>query len=362
MDRGNIRINFIGDILLHSRYSRIAEERGADFAFAKCAELLRDADLRFGNLECVLSNKGVPDPEKGCLRGDPRYIAALRKTGIDILCLANNHAFDFGADALEDMVHAAKEAGIRVVGGGRNLAESRRCLVVTIKGIKVGFLAYSARDNGGRNYAAEGVAGIAPLDADAVLEDITRNKDSVHHLILSLHWGIEYSPYPTPDQVSMGRRFIDAGASLVVGHHPRILQGHENYKNGAILYSIGNICHSDLHLPTPNRTYKSVLKLCEREGAIYRVAFSMDRIESIDIVPLWLNDAGQPEPATDIRAAAILNKITKRSDVLKKTDFADYWESMLVRKRVAAPFRIWWKSGSLADKVKNLRLSQIQTL
>ena len=362
MDQKSVRINLVGDILLHSRYDRIAEEKGPHFVFAKCGELLGDADLRFGNLECVLSNKGVPNPEKGCLRGDPRYIEALRDAGFGVLSLANNHALDFGTEALVDMACASEEAGIRVVGGGRDLAESRRCPTLDVKGVKLGFLAYSARDNGGYNYAAEGVAGVAPLDLDAVVEDITNYKELVDHLILSLHWGIEYSLYPTPDQVSMGRKFIDAGASLIVGHHPRILQGHESYKHGVILYSIGNLCHSDLHLEGPTRTYKSELKLCEREAAIYRVSVSKERIEKVDIIPLWLNDEGQPEPADDGRAADILKKIAERSEVLTRADFAAYWESMLIKKRVAGPLKVWWESGNLLDKLKNFKLSQIQTL
>jgi poly-gamma-glutamate capsule biosynthesis protein CapA/YwtB (metallophosphatase superfamily) len=362
MDKKVIRVTFVGDILLHSDYDRIAAEKGPFFVFEKCSSLLKSADVTFGNLECVLSGKGVPNPEKGCLRGDGRYIESLGAAGFSVLSLANNHTFDFGLDAYEDMAAHLESAGIRLVGAGRDLEQSRRLNTFCVNGVRVGFLAYSARDNQGYNYASQSRPGVAPLEEEYVLQDIERYKDSVNHLIVSLHWGIEYSPHPTPHQISLAHRIIDAGAHIIVGHHPRILQGYEYYKNGVIFYSVGSFCHSRLHLVGPGKTYTSDLRLCEREVAVIEMQLSPDRIDKITVVPFWLNEHGQPEPCEEAKAEEIMKKIAGRSSILKTPEFEQYWESLIIKKRVWGPILTWWGKDNIWAKIRNFKLSQLYTL
>jgi poly-gamma-glutamate capsule biosynthesis protein CapA/YwtB (metallophosphatase superfamily) len=357
-----IKVNFVGDILLHSRYDGIAAERGPSFVFEKCSSLLKSSDITFGNLECVLSSKGIPNPEKGCLRGDERYIESLKAAGFSVLSLANNHTFDFGLEGYEDMSAHLESVGVRLIGAGRDLEHSRRLLTFCVNGVRVGFLAYSARDTQGHNYASHSRPGVAPLEEEHILQDLKRYKDSVHHLIVSLHWGIEYSPHPTPHQIFLAHRIIDAGARIIVGHHPRILQGYEYYKNGVVFYSVGSFCHSKLHLVGPRKTYISDLRSCERELAIIEMQLSRDHIEKITVVPFWLNEHGQPEPSDAAKAGEIMKKIAGRNGVLKTREFEQYWESLIVKKRVWGPIRTWWGKGNIWAKIRNFKPSQLYTL
>lgn len=357
-----INILFVGDILLHSDYNRLVCEQGPYFIFEKISAVFNEADLRCGNLECVLSEKGAPLPGKGCLAGDKRYIDSLCRLGFNVVSLANNHTFDYGADAYEDMRINLEKVGIRTVGAGENLQESRKLLRFSIRDISFGFLAYSSRDNNGRSYATEASFGVAPLEEEYLIEDIKKYARDVDHLVISLHWGIEHSPYPTPEQVSLARRAVDAGARIIFGNHPQILQGIESYKDGIIMYSLGNFCHTDYYWEGPEKTYQFKIKPVDRESVMVMVKASKDRIEDINIIPIWINEHGQPEVCKDEKLADISKKLSDRSEKIRQPDFVDYWNDIIIKKRVESPFRIWWDNGGLLYKIKNFKPSQIKTL
>lgn len=362
MSKDGIRVQFVGDILLHSDYNRIAQEKGATFVFEKVAPLLKNADLRFANLECVLSSQGTSTPGKGCLRGDEKYVGGIAEAGFNILSVANNHAFDFGIEAFRDMAARFEERGVQLVGAGESRAESSRLAKADCKGISFGFLAFSSRDNGGNLYADNLASGVAPLDENRVLDQIKVTSEQVNHLIVSLHWGIEYAPCPTPDQVTLARKMVDAGARVIAGHHPRILQGYEHYKDGVIFYSLGSLCHCDFEIVSEERTYSAKLRQCEKELAIFDVSFSSSGIEEVSILPLALNAYGQPDLCNEAQGAELLQKIKERSEILQNDGLEKYWESLLVKKRILGPLHEWWSRGSLLDKIKGFKLSQLQTL
>jgi poly-gamma-glutamate synthesis protein (capsule biosynthesis protein) len=226
----------------------------------------------------------------------------------------------------------------------------------------LGFLAFSARDNGGFHYAGPGEPGVSPLDEELVLERIRLSAPQVDHLVVSLHWGIEYAPCPTPEQVALGRRMVEAGARVVAGHHPRILQGYERYRDGLICYSLGNLCHSDFEIVAADRTYAAKLRPCEKELGIFELSFSRSGIDGLKIVPLRLNERGQPDLCDAAQGAEIMRKLEERSEILAQGRLDKYWEELLVKKRVQGPLQEWWQRGSLLDKLKGFKLSQLQTL
>lgn len=357
-----VKLACVGDIMIHSRYNEMVDREGAGFLFEHTAATLKDADLLFGNVETVLSGGGLPAKGKLCLRGDERYVPELARAGFGVVSVANNHAFDFGVDAFSDMVSRLESQGIEVVGGGLSLDHSRTPRIVEANGLKFGFLAYSARETDGSDYAADGRAGVAPLEEEFILEDVANCREQVDHLIVSLHWGVEYSEYPTPDQLALGRKLVDAGVSVVIGHHPHILQGYERYGAGVILYSLGNFCDADLYWQGEDKAYQSTLKTADRESVIAVLEMGHDGIEKVEFLPLWLNDEGQPEICTDERESQILEKLTRRSETLSRPDFEKYWEQMILDKRVGNAFRIWLNSGSIFDKIRNFKLSWFRTL
>jgi hypothetical protein len=350
------------DLMLHSRYDEIASTCGSDFVFEKVSSVLKQPDILFGNLEAVMSQAGEAVPGKLCLRGTNDYLQALKKHNVGIVSLANNHTFDFGPDAYADMEAQLAILGIATVGAGKNLDDSRQLEVLEKDGIRFGFLAYSSRTTKGSAYADEVSPGVAPLDVDLVVEDIIRHKDEVDHLVVSLHWGVEYAEYPTPDQMQIGHRIIDAGARLIIGHHPHIIQGYEKYKDGVILYSLGNFCDSDLEWQGVDKVYRSNLKIADRESIMAQVRFSQTEILDLEFIPTWLTETGQPEIASAQKKEELQEKFLRRSEVIARPDFQAYWENMILEKRVGTPLKNWLSKGNFWDKVKNFRPSQLLTL
>jgi poly-gamma-glutamate synthesis protein (capsule biosynthesis protein) len=231
---------FAGDIMLSRGVgARMAAKGDWTHPFHQVAETLRSADLTFGNLECPISDAGRERGHLYSFRADPRALEGLLFAGFDVVSLANNHAYDWGPEALLDTIERLGDAGIRAAGAGSNDREAHYPVVVDLDGVRVAFLAYVSIEP---KVAAAGPEkpGVAWLNPERVLSDIRFARQLADIVVVSPHWGIEYAPKPEPWQVELARRMIDAGADLVVGHHPHVVQPVEEYAGGWIAYSLGN--------------------------------------------------------------------------------------------------------------------------
>lgn len=233
-------INAVGDIMLADKRGGIFERSGYDYPFAATAATLRTGDITIGNLEAPIATGGNEFREKRFrFRSDPAAAAAIRKAGFTHLSLANNHMLDFGPAALRETMEALDANGITHTGAGLDLEASRRERIVSVKGVKVALLSYSL------TYPAEFFAttnrpGTAPGYEAFVTSDIRRARSSADYVVVSFHWGVECADTPKPYQKNLAHKAIDAGASVVLGHHPHVLQGIEYYREGIIFYSLGN--------------------------------------------------------------------------------------------------------------------------
>lgn len=356
-----VELHALGDIMLFGRYDQLAETREASRLFDRVTPLWTAADVVVGNLECVLSDLGEPLSGKLCLRGKPEYRPILAQSGITVLSLANNHAFDFGAEAFKDMRDDLEAAGLTTVGAGETLTAARTPRIVERNGLRLGFLAYCHASTRNLSYADHNQSGVAPLELELVYADIAALKDAVDHIILSLHWGLEYSGLPTPEQVQLARSAIDRGARVVIGHHSHMLQGIETYRDGVIAYSLANFIDADVDLEQHGKVYRYQMVDVDRESILLRVKLSPGQVELLEPVPLWLADDGMPEPATGDRRDKILRDLAERSASLAADDLKGAWENRLVEKRVAGPLLHWWRNGNLVDKIRNFRLGQLKT-
>ncbi len=233
-----------GDIMLNRGVEYMIKMKGENdfrFPFYKISNYLNEADILFANLESVISDKGTKVGSIYSFRADPRAMDTLVYGGFDIVSVANNHTFDYGRLAMEDSFSRLEEAGIIYLGGGFNEIEAFSMRVIEKEGIKIGFLGYSQF---GHYRAGADASGIAVVnnesDLERVIKDINKFKDEVDVLIVSFHWGDEYMLLPNYFQKEYGRKIIDAGADLIIGHHPHVIQPVENYNNGWIAYSLGN--------------------------------------------------------------------------------------------------------------------------
>jgi poly-gamma-glutamate synthesis protein (capsule biosynthesis protein) len=234
-----VSIAFVGDILLAETPGKVV--RGGRDPFAPLAAVLDAADVRVGNLECVVATGGTPEPDKPyTFRAHPRTLPLLKRH-FDALALANNHSGDYGPVAFGEMLGLLERHNIGYFGGGRTLAAAHRPLIVERKGLRIALLAYN--EFFPRSFEADfDKPGIAWSEDEQVRYDIGAARSVWHAdlVIPVMHWGWEHEPVASARQRQLARLMIDAGADAVVGGHPHVTQDVEQYQGKPIIYSLGN--------------------------------------------------------------------------------------------------------------------------
>ncbi|RDH83127.1 MAG: capsular biosynthesis protein [endosymbiont of Galathealinum brachiosum] len=239
----SITIVAVGDIMLGGTAQEILMEEGYDYPFKNVKSLFTDTDIAIGNLEGPLTSICNSDMELDktyVFRSPaPKVAPALKKAGFNILNLANNHILDYGVQGMNDTIDALNKHNIYSVGAGENSAAARSGTIIDTANGKLGFLSYSLTFPESF-WATDEKAGVAFGHEKQITADIKRLKKSTDSVIVSFHWGREKITELRPYQPRLGRAAIDAGASIVLGHHPHVLQAIEQYNKGLIIYSLGN--------------------------------------------------------------------------------------------------------------------------
>lgn len=237
----------VGDIMLDRGVEyRINREGKGDFKFPffKIADYLRKADILFGNLESLISDKGRKVGSVNSFRAEPGAMEGLLFSGFDIVSVANNHFLDYTGEAMRDCFQRLKEAGVEYIGGGFNEKEAFALKVKEVKNTKIGFLAYTNLGPQAWRAGKEtiGISWTNKEDLENIKSNIREAKAGLGAdiLVVSFHWGDEYTPNPNYFQTSFAKALIDEGADLIIGHHPHVVQPVEKYKDGWIAYSLGN--------------------------------------------------------------------------------------------------------------------------
>jgi len=283
-----INIFLVGDIMLDRGVEYMINKEGDGnfkFPFLKIVDELNKSDLLFGNLEGPISDRGVKVGSVYSFRFKPEAIKSLIYSGFDVLSLANNHMLDYQRIALEDTMNILEENNIDYIGAGFNKQEAFSLKIRQVKNIKIGFLGYT--NLGPKSWRARelesGIAWINQTDIDKIKEYIKEIKHEIDVLIVSLHAGEEYAKDPNDFQVSFARECIDNGASLVVQHHPHVVEGIEKYNDGWIAYSLGNFVFDQYF---SKETMESIiLKVVVKDKEIKKV-YSQD---------IKINEYYQPE-------------------------------------------------------------------
>ena len=280
-----VKIIFTGDIML----SRLVENRiyvknDFKFPFLKVANFLRGADLTVGNLESPISLKGENMGSKYSFRAEPKTIEGLKFAGFDILSLANNHIWDYGEEAMSDTIYLLNMNGINTVGAGRDEREANRTVVKEIRGEKIAFLSFTNLYP--ESLEAKGErGGISDFDLNKIKEDIKKMKDSgeAEVVIVSLHFGEEYKKDPSDSKKEIARAVVEAGADLVVGHHPHVAQNLEKNNGVWIAYSLGNfVFDQDFSEET-------------MKGKMFEAIIKNGQVISVRDIPIKINEDFQPE-------------------------------------------------------------------
>lgn len=241
-----MQIALLGDVMLGRLVNRHLATANPAYPWGDTLELLREADVRVANLECVLASGGEPEPGKIFhFRSDLKNVDSLLAAGIDVVSLANNHVLDFGADAFREMLPALDGAGILHAGAGPDLDTARRPAVRRVGGTAVGFIAFT--DNQPDWEAGAAAPGIYYVPVDdggergaALLDLVRRTKARVQLLIVSAHWGGNWGSDAPARHQDLARGLIDAGADVVFGHSPHVFRGVGIHRNRPIIYSAGD--------------------------------------------------------------------------------------------------------------------------
>lgn len=230
MDPVDIQFTFVGDCTLGAdqklEYSKSLpayyDSRGPDYFFQNVRQVFEEDDLTIINMEGTLTTSNERKDKTFAFKAPPEYVSILTNSSVELANLANNHSEDYGKQSYEETITTLESADIGTFGHDRTL-------IVDVKGIKVGLM------------------GVTTVEKSSVADEVTSNMDALKSqgaqlIIANFHWGVEGDNYPISWQQELAYIAIDAGADLVIGHHPHVLQGIERYKDKNIVYSLGNFC------------------------------------------------------------------------------------------------------------------------
>jgi poly-gamma-glutamate synthesis protein (capsule biosynthesis protein) len=241
-----------GDVMLSRHVGRLARLHGDPaWPLRGIAAVFRQADIAFVNLESPFLDRG-PLVESGMrFKAEPEMIAGLRLAGVDVVSTANNHARDMGSAGLEFTLEWLSRNGVAAAGTGRTPQEAHAGAILERHGLRFGFLAYTYDQSNGNHSGAD--PRVAVMEIAEMRRDVELLSQRADVIVVSMHAGVEYSAVPNAQQKEFARTAIDAGARLVAGHHPHVVQGWERYRNGVIFYSLGNLVFDQYHRPDTQR-------------------------------------------------------------------------------------------------------------
>lgn len=361
----------VGDVMLGGNVGKVMLKEGWNYPFEHVASVFKEADIIFGNLAAPLTNRQETNPNKPkgypVQKTDPRAIQGLKYAGFNVLSLANNHILDYGNDGLFDTIRLLGEASINYLGAGRNQAEARKPLVLDYNNLKVAFLAYCS------SYpAAKTNPGNAPIRLPLIKRDLKAAREIADIAIVYLHHGLICSDYPVPSHISLCHEIIDSGANLILGDHPHVLQGIENYNEGVIVYSLGNFVIDLIDEGLRRELFEScsLSDIDEfdfnpddertRECMIFKCALSKEGVTEIDIIPVRINDNYQPAILQGIEKESLLARIDKLSSQIKDKSLPiwDVLEKVHAKENVTSFFKgnPWY----LLKKLYKIRLGHLR--
>jgi len=274
-----VKIFACGDTGPVRNLEQLVIEKGPEAILGDVGKILSTGDIVFANLEVPFSKKGAALNKIPVFRINPDAISIIKSAQINIVSLANNHIFDFGLDAFNDTIGLLRTSGIHYFGAGKTDVEAREPAIIQINDVRIGFLGFLEIDSKIKNFPS-GITpdGVVPqMHYENIKKAIKHLRSKVDWVILSLHFGLEYQFYPSPKDVELCRALIDAGADMILGHHPHYPQGLERYKNGLIAYSLGNFIWDQNFAGHTNSSF------------ILEIIIKKQQIQSVRVMPLLLN-------------------------------------------------------------------------
>ncbi len=259
-DENSVTITFAGDILFDPNYSVMAKllQNGGDIGNGIAPDLIgemQSADIMMLNNEFAYSEGGAPTPEKQfTFRAKPEAVSYLTDLGVDIVSLANNHAYDYGEQALLDTLNILKEEGIPYVGAGENEQEASAPVYFIVNDMKIAILSATQierLDNPDTKGATETSPGVFRCwNGEKLMQKVAEAKAESDFVIVYIHWGTENQEETDWAQNKQAPELVEAGADLIIGDHPHILQRIDIIDGVPVIYSLGNFWFNSRQIDT----------------------------------------------------------------------------------------------------------------
>lgn len=303
----SISIAAVGDIMLDRALGYALTHGNVAYPFERVQPFLSSADLTIGNHEASLGTLGIPAEKSYTFQAPPEAAESLHGAGFDILSLANNHALDFGSEALLEGIQLLNDVGIQTVGAGINREAAHTPAKVEIDGLSLAILGYVNVPIEVAGFdtqiwmASDSSPGLAWAHPNIIIQDVARAAQDADIVIVVLHSGYEYVEAPSEPQIAAAHAAIDSGADLVIGHHAHVLQGIEFYSGGVIAYGLGNFAFEIDGDPTTG---------------ILKVWLDQTGVRQIELVPAIIQFGGQPRLAESWEAAEIKQRVYYLSSLL----------------------------------------------
>jgi poly-gamma-glutamate synthesis protein (capsule biosynthesis protein) len=263
-----VTLAFAGDVMFGGNVALLMEQYGGyDQAFAHAAEWLQAPDVAIANLEAPITNRGEAQDNAWVFRTSPEALPALKRSGIDAFSLANNHILDYGLEGLKDTIASLSAHEFRFAGAGMNEKEAFAPAILDVRGVRIALLGFSSVIPDESWIAAASTPGIAAAqDTEAAEAAVAAAAEQTDLVVVMVHWGQDRTPNPNAQQRETARRYIDAGADLVIGTHPQVVQGLERYEGKWIVYSLGSLVSTTN--PDYPETWQSMIlyAACSRNG------------------------------------------------------------------------------------------------
>ncbi len=307
----SITISAAGDVTLggdtnssyQGSFNQEAKNNGFDHFVKNIKDLFKEDDLTMVNLETTLTTATAKAEKKFRFKADPSFTEILKLGNIEAVNLANNHTFDYLQKGYTDTVENLKKADIGFFGFEHQYIKE-------IKGVKVGALGYKGWSDS---------AGVRKQ----IKNDIQNLRDQgIEIVIVHFHWGEERSYTPNKVQKSLGRFAVDSGADLVLGHHPHVVQGIEEYNGKFIVYSLGNFMFGGNKNPSDKDTFVFQQTFYVKDGKL------TDKKE-INVIPFSISSVTnrnnyQPTPMETVKASSLKQKLVRLSEQISPSNWAVY--------------------------------------
>jgi poly-gamma-glutamate synthesis protein (capsule biosynthesis protein) len=273
------RLIFAGDVMFSRDVRRQILASGDDaLPFRKIAPLLAGSDIAFVNLESPFSDQGPYHAGGLIFHAAPQMIAGLNLARIAVASTANNHSRDCDSHGVEFTIAWLRGHGIQPVGSGVTAEATHDGVVLTRNGIRFGFLGYTFDQKNGNWKDVD--PRIALADIDALKRDVAALRQRADVVIVSMHHGVEYAVKPSAAQVEFAHAAIDAGAALVIGHHPHVVEPSEEYRGGTIFYSLGNF------------VFDQYQRVATQHGEVVQVSFVGREMLAAHVMPVLITPSG----------------------------------------------------------------------